>query len=73
LLGKALAARLAQDTEFAQELMGSFGGEEAVQQVIASHGSRIEAVTQEIEGGGEQVVKANSRSVIKGVQQSIKK
>jgi hypothetical protein len=73
LLAKTLGARLNENPEFAQELLGLLGGQEAAQKIIAERNSWVEDVTQEIEGSGTQTVEARDQSTIKGVKQSIKR
>ncbi|MFH1636068.1 MAG: hypothetical protein ABIG63_18910 [Chloroflexota bacterium] len=75
LLAKALAARLNESPEFADELLALIGGQEAVQKIKADKSSWIENVTQEIIGGGNanQVIEASDDSVVTGVRQSVKR
>lgn len=70
LFAKVLAARLQEDTTLAQEMMTLLGGQEAVQEIVAQQGSWVESVWQDMEGSGEQSVKATDGSVISGVGQS---
>ena len=75
LLAKALAARLNETPEFADELLVLIGGQETVQKIKADKSSWIENVTQEIIGGGtlNQVIEASDDSVVTGVRQSVKR
>lgn len=70
LLAKTLGARLKENPDFAEELLGLLGGQEAVQKVLADRNSWVEDVTQELEGGGTQIVDARDRSTIKNVKQT---
>ena len=73
VLAKALATQLENDPSLAKELVKVFGGEEAVQKIIANNGSRIEKVVQEMTGGGTQIVSADNKSNISGVKQISRK
>lgn len=64
-----LVARLKENPTVANELMQLMGGQQAVQQVIANRKSTIEDVSQESTGDGEQTIKADNESVIRGVKQ----
>ena len=64
-----LAARLQENPSLGEEFVRLMGGQQAVQQVIANRKSLIEDVSQESTGGGEQTVKADHGSLIKGVKQ----
>ena len=73
LFAEALAARLKDTPDFANELLNIIGGEDAVQKVLADRSSWVEDVTQEFSGGGgQQVVQARDDSVIKGVRQIVR-
>lgn len=70
LFTKALAAKLNEDKEFADELLTLIGGQNVVQKVLADKSAWVEEVTQQITGeSAEQIVKATNDSVIKGVKQ----
>lgn len=69
LLAKALATRLKEDSNFAEELLNAIGGQEAIQKVRANKSSWVENVTQEISGSGTQIVEARDDSIITGVRQ----
>ncbi len=69
LLAKALASRLKEDSNFAEELLNAIGGQEAIQKVLADKSSWVENVTQEISGIGTQIVEARDDSVITVVRQ----
>ena len=71
LMAKALAARMAEKPELAEELVEVLGGRQAVQRVLAEKGSWVEKVTQEINRSGTQTVEARNDSVIKNVKQRI--
>jgi len=69
MLATALAAGLKEDPKLAQELFDLLGGQNAVQQVLANRKSWVNDVTQQMSGGGEQIVKADNNSRIRGVKQ----
>lgn len=71
LMAKALAARMAEKPELAEELVEVLGGRQAVQKVLADKSSWVEQVIQEIKGSGAQTVEATNDSVIKNVKQHI--
>ena len=71
LMAKALAARMAEKPELAEELVEVLGGRQAVQRVLADKSSWVEKVTQEINRSGTQIVEARNDSVIKNVKQRI--
>ncbi len=64
-----LVARLKENPTVGNELMKLMGGQQAVQHVIANRKSTIEDVSQESTGDGEQTIKADNESVIRGVKQ----
>jgi hypothetical protein len=70
LLAKALASRLQDSPELAEELVTLLGGQETIQEVLADKSSWIEEIEQETTGkGSRQIVQAKNDSVIKGVKQ----
>lgn len=69
MLAEILAARLQQNPALGEELMNMLGGQQTIQQVIADRKSAIKDVTQEISGGGEQIIKADNKSRIQDVKQ----
>ena len=71
MLAEVLGARLQENPALAQELFDLLGGQEAVQQVLADRSSWVEDVTQQMKGGGKQIVQASDDSVIKGVRQIV--
>jgi phage-related protein len=71
LLAKALAARMAEKPELAEELVETLGGHKAVQKVLADKSSWVEEIIQEIKENGTQTLEAKNDSVIKNVKQHI--
>jgi hypothetical protein len=69
MLAEVLGARLQENPALAEELLNLLGGQKAVQQVLADHGSWVENVTQRMQGSGIQTIKASNDSVITGVRQ----
>jgi hypothetical protein len=69
VFAKALAGCLQQDPQLSQDLLNLLGGEEAVQTVIADRSSMVENVNQELEGTGEQSIKATNKSVVRIARQ----
>ncbi len=70
LLAEVLGTHMQADPELAEQILKLLGGQQAVQQVLAERGSWVEDISQHIKGSGQQTAKA-SRSVMKGVKQSI--
>lgn len=69
LLATTLATRLKENQKLAQELLELLGGQNAIQQVLANRKSWVKDVTQQMNGGGEQTIKADNNSRIQGVKQ----
>lgn len=69
MLAIALAAKLRENPKLAQEFANILGGQDAVQQIIANHKSIVTDVIQQMGGRGEQTIKADNNSRIKGVRQ----
>jgi hypothetical protein len=69
LLAKALAEKFEEDPQLAQEVKAMLGGEPGLQEVLASGGSWVEEIQQEMTGPGTQRVEASDNSTIRGVVQ----
>ena len=69
MLAAALATHLKEDQNIAKELFDLIGRQDAVQKVLADRKSWVNDVTQQINGGGQQIIKADRNSRIKGVRQ----
>lgn len=72
ILADELKGRLKEDPDLAAQIQDLLGGDDSVQQIIATEGSWVENVIQEIEGDGRQTVEATQDSIISGVRQSKK-
>jgi hypothetical protein len=68
MLAVALAIKLRTDPKLAEEFSDLLGGQRGVQQVIASRKSVVKDVMQQMNGVGEQTVKADN-SRVQGVRQ----
>lgn len=72
-LAHELAMRLQDEQALLNEIIAVIGGQESVQKILANN-SLVEDITQKAQGkGGTQIVKAENDSVIKGVEQNIKR
>jgi hypothetical protein len=69
LLATTLVSRLKEHLDLAQDLSDLLGGQSAIQQVLANRKSFVTSVTQQIRGGGKQVVKADNNSRVTDVKQ----
>jgi len=68
-LATHIGTSLQSHTPLAQELLDILGEEGGLQEILADKDSWVENVRQEVQGKGDQRVRANQGSVIKGVKQ----
>jgi hypothetical protein len=73
LFSKTLEAHLAKDELLRESLVRAFGGELAVQKMIAERGSRISGSRQDLQGSAEQVMTASDNSTIENATQQARR
>jgi hypothetical protein len=68
LLNRALQDQLKENPALAHELSDLLGGEQAVQEILASSQSKIQGLDLKIKGRGRQKIKASGKSRIENVK-----